>query len=83
MFGVIIVALLLDARILNMMDLDGQVHPARRITHLFREIHHAELLGELVHDAVFPEIGRVDDSQLYAAHRVTDVNESASLPPLP
>jgi hypothetical protein len=69
----------LDARVLDMGDLDRVVDGARRVGDGMSELPDRELLGELIEDAELARFRRIEDHQLDAAQGVADIEQAADL----
>src|ERR671914_2930272 len=79
---VVVVLLLLDARVVEVLDLDLVAELGARPLRELGELEHGELLRELVEHAELAALRRVAHGQLDALERVADVEEAARLPAL-
>ena len=79
MLGVVVMLLGLDARGVDVLDLDGHAEVPRGLLHHVGQLQHRKLLRELVEDAAFPAAGRAQTRELDAADRVANIQESAGL----
>src|ERR1700733_6214982 len=79
MFCIVIMRLRFHARIGEMIDFHFETHlPSYRLD-VPRQVENRELLSELIVDAEFTRLGGVQASQLYAADRIANVEESTGL----
>ena len=65
--GIVVMFFGLDARVLDMGDLDCVAGGARRVGDGMSELPDRELLGELIEDAELARFRRIEDHQLDAA----------------
>src|SRR5260370_25269779 len=82
MLGVVVVRLHLGARIGQVLDARLQAVSRARGPHAIGQLADAELLGELVEDAEFAALRRVEGGQLDASDRIADVEKAPRLPTL-
>src|SRR5882672_11514438 len=81
-FCVVVVLLGLDARVGNVIDLDGNSNFPCSSFYKMGQIQDRELLCKLVVDPAFVLGSRVVASEFDASHRITNIEEAARLPAL-
>src|SRR4051812_23899223 len=73
--GVVVVLLLLDARVLDVLELDLVAELGSGALRELRQLEDRELLGELVEHAELGALRGIADRELDALQRVADVEE--------